>query len=112
MIFKKNKHTDDYFLEYEKLLNERQDLITDQYNLSEQVEGFIENRHDQSIFSILSKVYGAEIIENETEFRTRPKEQYDFLFLSVRTYGHGIRDYIDFLFLNKSRMDETVYFNE
>jgi len=110
MIFKKNKHTDDYFLEYEKLVNERADLITDQYNLNNQIEGFIENRHDQSIFSILSKIYGAEIIENETEFRTRPEEQYDFPFLSVRTYGHGIRDYIDFLLLNKSRMNQTVYF--
>ena len=40
------------------------------YN-NNQIKEFIENRHDQSILSVMSKKYGSEIIENETYFENQ-----------------------------------------
>ena len=41
--------------EYKKLLNYDPYLITDKYNMNHQIEGFNENRHDQSVFSLIVK---------------------------------------------------------
>ena len=71
---------------------------------------FVENRHDQSIFSLLSKVYGCERIKNETEFKLRPSQQYDYPFLSVRTYGHGLKDKINFYINKKKFSRKIIYF--
>ena len=69
MIFKKNNHTKDYLNHYSYLLSKDDQLITDYYSFENQHEKFIENRHDQSIFSLMSKIYGCELIKNETEFK-------------------------------------------
>ncbi|BCV01084.1 hypothetical protein CM15mP35_04570 [bacterium] len=37
--------------------------------MNHQIEGFNENRHDQSIFSLLSKKIGGVTIKNETHFQ-------------------------------------------
>ena len=44
-------------LSYKKLLNFDPYLITDKYNLDGQIDSFKENRHDQSVFSLLCKKY-------------------------------------------------------
>ena len=110
MIFKKTKHTENYFKSYSELLKNDALLITDIYNSKEQDQGFIENRHDQSIFSLMTKIYGGEIIKNETEFKHRPLDQYSYPFLSVRTYGHGFRDKARFYLNKKKYSKEIVYF--
>ena len=109
MIFKKNNHTSEFFKLYEDCLKFDKYLITDKYNLHQQKE-FVDNRHDQSLFSIISKIHGAEVIKNETEFRDRTEQQYNFPFLSVRRYGHGKKDYLNY-FLNKKKfLEKTNYF--
>lgn len=110
MIFKKNNHTHDYLNHYSHLLNKDDELITDFYSSENQHEKFIENRHDQSIFSLMSKIYGCELIKNETEFKSRPSEQYEYPFLSVRTYGHGLRDKLDFMLNKKKYAKKIIYF--
>ena len=110
MFFKKNQDSVDYFKEYEKLLVTDSRLITDYYSSFEQIPEFVENRHDQSIFSLMSKKYGSEIIKNETEFRLRPSEQYDYPFLSVRVGGHGIKDKIRFYMFYNSKIKTPVFF--
>ena len=110
MIFKNDKHSRDLLNNYSALLEQDSNLITDYYSTFEQHKKFIENRHDQSIFSLLSKIYGCELIENETEFKHRTSEQYNFPFLSVRTYGHGLKDRVDFLLNKKKYSKKIVYF--
>ncbi len=110
MFFKKNKESENYFKEYQKILDYNIDLITDSLNKQNQIKNFKENRHDQSIFSMLSKVMGSLIIPNETEFRVRPDEQYNFPFLSVRSYGHGPKDYIKYFTNPKKFTRNPVYF--
>jgi hypothetical protein len=43
-------------------------LFTDHYNKNKQCEMFIDNRHDQSICSVLCKLYKTIILEDETYF--------------------------------------------
>ena len=85
MIFKKNHDSMEYFKEYIGVIDHDMYLISDKFNSINQAEGFIENRHDQSIFSLLSKIRGCVSIENETNFSSDPTKQYEYPFLSVRT---------------------------
>ena len=110
MFFKKNNDSEDYFNQYRKILDENIELITDSLNNKNQIDSFIENRHDQSIFSLLSKINGSEVIPNETEFRTRKDIQYKYPFLSVRAYGHGPKDYLKYILNPKKFTKETIYF--
>ncbi len=110
MIYKKNIHTINYFNEFKKVIDFDPELISDKYNSTEQKENFKECRHDQSIFSILSKKLGCEYIKNETEFKERPNEQYEYPFLSVRQGGHGLKDKAKFFFNYKSINTKPIYF--
>ena len=110
IIFKKNNHTMSYFEQYQDILNLNQHLISDKYNSTQQHESFIENRHDQSLFSMLSKINGCVSIPNETHFSKRTSEQFNYPFLAVRTYGHGYKDRFKFLINYKKKYDLPVFF--
>ena len=84
LLFKKNEHTKDYVDLFFKCLDFDEKLITDYYNNEDNHDEFIENRHDQSIWSLLTKTFGGNIIGNECEFRYREEEQYNYPFLSTR----------------------------
>ena len=84
MIFKKNKHSNDLLNEFINLLDTDRYLITDKYNSIQKYEKFIENRHDQSIFSLLSKIYGSLQYREETHFKNRESKQYSYPILSTR----------------------------
>jgi len=110
MIFKNVEHTKNYLNEFSKLMEFDKDLITDKYNKKNQIHNFKENRHDQSIFSLLSKVHGCEFVENETEFKERPELQYEYPFLSVRKGGHGYKDRLKFYLFYYKKIKTPVYF--
>ena len=57
------------------LINETYNIISNNYNLIDDSKSklnnyidFIENRHDQSVFSLIRKKYGTEILNDETYF--------------------------------------------
>jgi len=109
MFFKKEKGTIDLLSDYRELLLKDSNLITDHY-LKNQSTSFIENRHDQSIFSILGKKYNSYILDNETEFRNRKELQYEYPILTVRASNHGVKDKFKLLFLKKFYGAKTRYF--
>lgn len=109
-FYKKSEETLNYFQEYQNLIDFDVNLITDFYSSDIQIESFVEHRHDQSIFSLLSKKYNSKIIDNETEFRERPKQQFDFPFLSVRSHGHRKKDYLKYLIKRKKFLSNTIFF--
>ena len=111
LIFQKSQHTSFLFDEYKKVLNFDQKLITDNYNLDSQHEGFVENRHDQSIFSLLTKIYGGEIIKNETHFSKNLNLQKNYPFLAVRRHGHGLLDTVKYISNRKNIKNTPVYFS-
>jgi len=84
LIFQKNKHSNYLLKEFTNLLEADRYLITDKYNSSQNLESFKENRHDQSIFSLLSKIYGSLKIKSQTNFKNREYEQYSYPILSTR----------------------------
>ena len=95
LIFKKNDHTKELLNEFFNVIDSDKNLITDHYNTN-QISNFKENRHDQSILSLLSKKFGGVILKNETFFDKDSKDQINFPFLSVRHYGHGLIDRVRF----------------
>jgi len=52
------------------------DLINDEPSVLKNDESFIEHRHDQSIFSLLCKKHGANILDDETWFESWDKNVY------------------------------------
>ena len=101
LIFQKNKHSNYLLKEFTNLLEADRYLITDKYNSSQKLESFRENRHDQSIFSILGKKHNSYILNNETEFRNRKELQYEYPILTVRASNHGVKDKLKLLFLKE-----------
>lgn len=112
LIFQKSEHTQNLFMEYSNVLNYDQKLITDDYNNIEQQKGFVENRHDQSIFSLLSKKMGGVIVPNETHFSHLTNMQKNYPFLAVRKHGHGLLDTVRYIFNQNDIKTTPVYFLE
>ena len=51
-----------FLLEWSKIFDENIDFINDTPSIIENLDGFVENRHDQSVFSLLCKKYNVESI--------------------------------------------------
>ena len=73
LIMKKCPHTYKIIEECYKVIEKDKYLITDRYNFN-QMNYFNENRHDQSIFSVIRKIFGSVIIKDETDkkYTNRP----------------------------------------
>ena len=65
---KKNEHLKNYMKRYIKIILENPDLCSDIYNNKNQHKHFIENRHEQSITSILRKIEGSVVIDGDESF--------------------------------------------
>ncbi len=110
MIFKKNEHTKNYLSEYKKLLEADPYLITDKYNNADNHPEFKDNRHDQSVFSLLTKTLGGCTSKNETHFLGDEDLQFNYPFLAVRKHGHGLKDSIKYLSNYNGIKYKPVYF--
>jgi hypothetical protein len=62
MMFKANDATKRVLEEFLQVLRDDWRLVTDAYHDAEQCPGFQENRHDQSIFSLLRKRHGTVLL--------------------------------------------------
>lgn len=111
ILLKKNENSMAILNAFEKLLNVNSDLITDSYS-SEQIEGFKEHRHDQSIWSILSKIHGSIILNDETGFEDNKEEQYKYPFLAVQKRKYSLWQKTKFYLLYPINVTKTVYFGE
>ena len=54
-MIRKTPHVVDFVKRWDKICNDQYDLITDKRSVKKNLTGFVENRHDQSVFSILVK---------------------------------------------------------
>jgi hypothetical protein len=77
LIMKKNKHLINIFEKCMELLNNNNLLITDYYNKN-QVKDFKDNRHDQSITSVIRKIFGSIVLSHETWHENEHKNEYPF----------------------------------
>ena len=68
LIMKKNDKLIKLIDLWEKALIDDPLLFTDYYNSKNQISGFIDNRHEQSIFSIIRKLNNPLLLNDETYF--------------------------------------------
>tara|TARA_B100000902_G_C27258043_1_gene889067 strand:+ start:303 stop:1154 length:852 start_codon:yes stop_codon:yes gene_type:complete len=110
-IVKKNNDAVSLFNEFNELLEEDSSLITFKYDKKNQIPTFIENRNDQSIFSVLNKIYGAYIIPtDETYYPIGDENQYNYPFLSVRKRNYSNYQRIKFYLNYFNNINKPIYF--
>ncbi len=68
LILEKCEHTAFIVDRWLETLRDKPALFTDEGNALIQYPQFIDHRHDQSIFSVIRKMYGTEIIQDDTYF--------------------------------------------
>lgn len=68
LLIRKNTHFMNYLSEFEKCIQYDKYMITDKYNKINQSAVFQDNRHDQSISSLLRKKYGSIVVEGDETF--------------------------------------------
>jgi hypothetical protein len=66
LVMKKCNNVMNIFNKFFEIIDFDQKLITDHYNKQDQIKEFIDNRHDQSILSVIRKIYGSVVIPDET----------------------------------------------
>jgi len=111
IIVKKSESLREQLNEVDKLLDKDMYLITDKYS-NNQIEGYRSNRHDQSILSIISKIYGCEEKENEVWFKQKEKLQFEYPFLAVQQGAYTNWQKIKFYSLYPKHIQSTIYFGE
>jgi hypothetical protein len=79
LIIRKTDKTIKLINEYYEIATKHTKLFSDENNFVNNSENFIENRHDQSILSVMRKLYGSSIIEDETYADTMEK-WYDLIY--------------------------------
>jgi hypothetical protein len=107
----KNDISETIFNEFHRLIEFDKKLITFEYDNYEQISTYQENRNDQSILSVLSKIYGTEKINDETYFKDCPKLQHDFPFLAVRKRKYTIYQKIIFFARFNKNFNNPIFFN-
>jgi len=111
LIMKKNKSLLDQLNSFQELLEYDKMLITDLYDKN-QIKGFIENRHDQSILSVISKKYGCIELDNEVWFKENPSNQYSYPFLAVQQRSYSIYELVKFYSQYTKHINSTIYFGD
>lgn len=107
----KNEVTETIYNEFHRLIEFDPKLITNDYDKIDQIPTFQRNTGDQSILSVLSKIYGTEILPDETYFQECPELQFDFPFLSVRKRNYSIYEKIIFYARFKKNFNTPIFFN-
>ena len=78
----------------------------------DQIKDYKSNRHDQSILSIVSKIYGCEEKENEVWFKQRERMQFEFPFLAVQQGTYTNWQKVKFYSLYPKHIKSTIYFGD
>lgn len=88
---------------------ESSDLITDKLDSNIQESDFIENRHDQSIFSVLAKLENIPVYKDPSEYGIQPEllsQAYERAIFKEVSYKYG--DYKQILVLHRKK-NVTAY---
>jgi hypothetical protein len=84
ILIKKCSHSVMLVDKWYDVLNHRAELFSDELDPAIQEPGFITHRHDQSIWSVILKTYGADILPDETYFDDFMRDGQLFPFWAAR----------------------------
>lgn len=87
ILLKKCTHSVALVEKWFQTLLENRSMFTDEKEIASQNSEFIDHRHDQSVFSVIRKTYGSEIIADETYFLNFEKEGQAYPFWAMRKRG-------------------------
>ena len=87
MMFRKGEHAKMLVDKWYQALLDFPMLFTDYYDPEIQDPRFVENRHDQSLISIIRRKYGSEFIKDETYFLDFVRDGQDYPFWASRLSG-------------------------
>lgn len=88
----KNNENIQFFKKWLSVWDEKISLLDDSKSKARNLAGFIENRHDQSIFSVLYKLHeGTPLPEGETKYFNAP-DKIAYPIWDARDYGADCRD--------------------
>ena len=96
---------------FNNLIEHNNQLITNKYDQN-QIEGFVENRNDQSIFSLISKIYGCVELNNEVWFEKEKDKQYSYPFLAVQQKKYTSWEKTKFYSNYDKHLNSTIFFGE
>ena len=112
ILFVKNtEKSKRFFKEFLEVIDYDPKLVDNNYTKN-QIEGFRKPRHDQSIFSLMGKIYGSVIIPDETYFHENPKDQYHFPILTVRDGKYNLWQQVKYYILYFQNIKKVIYFGE
>lgn len=103
IILKKTRKTVEFIEKYLKVA-QVDHLITDELNNEIQDRNFIENRHDQSIFSVLAKIENVPVYKDPSEYGVQPQllsGSYPKAIFKEVCYEHG--NYSQILVLHRKK---------
>lgn len=107
ILIRKSKSTVEFVQNWAKVYKENFHLIDDSVSLSPNLDGFIENRHDQSVFSILCKQGDVSLFSTD-EVEGEESIVRDFPILALRDIG-GRMPYKSYLWLKITRVIKSPY---
>lgn len=111
LFMKKNEVSLNIINGFLEIINYNPKLITLDYDKVDQISGFKENRSDQSILSVLSKLNGVEtILDQEQNFNQFDMNQFLYPFLTVRQRKYNIFSKLKFMLNYKKRINSPIYF--
>ena len=111
LFMKKNEVSLNIINGFLEIINYNPKLITLDYDKVDQISGFKENRSDQSILSVLSKLNGVEtILDQEQNFNQFDMNQFHYPFLTVRQRKYNIFSKLLFMLNYKKRINSPIYF--
>ena len=103
IILKKTKKTVEFIENYLRVA-QVDHLITDELESEIQDKNFIENRHDQSLFSVLAKIENVPVYKDPSEYGVQPQllsESYPKAIFKEVCYEHG--NYSQILVLHRKK---------
>jgi hypothetical protein len=110
-IMTKNDISLNIINDFLKLLEYDRNLISNKYDDRDQVSGFKENRHDQSILSTLSKVYDVDaVLDEEQNFARFDLDQFKYPFLTVRKRKYSLLQKLFFYIRFNKNINKPIYF--
>ncbi len=111
LLVKNTKKSKTFFQEFQNIVDKDNELITDFYS-EDQDEYFNVCRHDQSILSVMGKIYGCLSINDESYYFENPEDQYKWPILTVRDGIYNKWQKFKFYILYPLNIRKIIFFKE
>jgi hypothetical protein len=111
LLVKNNETSKKFFREFQNIVDGNNNFITDYYSSNQNLY-FEACRHDQSILSVMGKLYGCLSMQDEFSYFYKPKDQYNSPILTVRDGVYNKWQKIKFYSFYPLNIRKVIFFKE